>query len=404
MNSDVPRERPSASPYRRPAPHHEPPTRLPKIPATKSAMISSGQTDTNQERHVSFCTQNGDEPSDPGRVDDKVSTPLHRPHRPHHLDCCVWLFICDLLFSQLLENVLLPKEPSSSGADRESRVAEDACGEVIQEDPDAAADVMRMCSGNQSTSDTATLTRDSSASRKSTSSRQSYGTRGRRWTPFRDRRVSPVPRQSSCSRGSKFSFASKRLSAKPKVGGLRVPGQIEEDDEDRPRSANRLRAEVSILRDMLHESRGRSGAIRPSRFSGEWVVPDEEGNLPEPGRKVRTLLERLDELNREVHIAKRRRCKTEIVGVIILVSYLLCGMIFYSQYEGWTWQFSLYFCVVVATTVGFGDQDPIDTVGGRLFTCCFVFFGVALVLGLGTYLVLQVSSSLRAKRPNGFYL
>lgn len=53
---------------------------------------------------------------------------------------------------------------------------------------------------------------------------------------------------------------------------------------------------------------------------------------------------------------------------------------------------------VVATTVGYGDQDPLTSDGTRIFTCLFAFFGVAVVLGVGSYLVVQLLEDRKRRR------
>jgi len=188
-----------------------------------------------------------------------------------------------------------------------------------------------------------------------------HSSQKRRWTPF-----------------------SRRSSAVAPVGG-----HPEGDQRESAASVEirQLRAEVATLRDILER---REAAQQPPRGRGESWVQEQAEILEPAGQHIRTLTERLTELDREVQEAKKIRLKTEIIGVLVLLSYLVIGAVFYTQYEGWSWAFALYFCVVVATTVGYGDQGAIQTDGGMLFTCCFVFFGVALVLGLGTYLVLQV--------------
>jgi hypothetical protein len=40
-----------------------------------------------------------------------------------------------------------------------------------------------------------------------------------------------------------------------------------------------------------------------------------------------------------------------------------------------------YFCIVVVTTIGYGDNNPIETDGGKLFTAAFALLGVSVVFG-----------------------
>jgi hypothetical protein len=113
--------------------------------------------------------------------------------------------------------------------------------------------------------------------------------------------------------------------------------------------ATRLRAEVTLLRDMLVTANIRASSVAVR----ERASLSAKGTVSKPGRGGnRTLMERLDELDGEVKEAKSRRLRTEILGCFILLMYLVIGVAFYTQNEGWTWQFALYFCVTIATTVG----------------------------------------------------
>ncbi len=54
-----------------------------------------------------------------------------------------------------------------------------------------------------------------------------------------------------------------------------------------------------------------------------------------------------------------------------VVILLLTGMVFYHQYEGWSWLDSLYFTVITLTTVGYGDFAP-QTSAGKIFTIIYI--------------------------------
>ena len=78
--------------------------------------------------------------------------------------------------------------------------------------------------------------------------------------------------------------------------------------------------------------------------------------------------------------------------VIMLISYLVTGTVYYSSFEGALFKDEvassarqgLYFTVLTITTVGFGDMGP-KTQGARIFTCCFALLGMSFVgLALGT--------------------
>jgi voltage-gated potassium channel len=70
----------------------------------------------------------------------------------------------------------------------------------------------------------------------------------------------------------------------------------------------------------------------------------------------------------------------ELRGLASLVGVtLLSGSVFYSLVERWSPIDAFYFSVITLTTVGFGDFTP-TTVWGKLFTACYIFVGVAIVL------------------------
>eukprot|EP00040_Diaphanoeca_grandis_P036066 m.228646 g.228646 ORF g.228646 m.228646 type:complete len:776 (-) comp33543_c1_seq1:158-2485(-) len=85
---------------------------------------------------------------------------------------------------------------------------------------------------------------------------------------------------------------------------------------------------------------------------------------------------------KEEHEEIRKRCcfKTPAVATYFIVFYFLLGMLFYTQYMGWSASYTFYFIIVVITTVGYGDHDAIEGTGPLLFTTFFVFFGVSLVV------------------------
>ena len=65
------------------------------------------------------------------------------------------------------------------------------------------------------------------------------------------------------------------------------------------------------------------------------------------------------------------------LSMSFVVIGLLSGVLYYSSSEGWTFVESLYFCVIVMTTVGFGDLVP-QSDSARLFSF-FYIFGIVLV-------------------------
>lgn len=63
----------------------------------------------------------------------------------------------------------------------------------------------------------------------------------------------------------------------------------------------------------------------------------------------------------------------------MLVALMTVGTLFYTVVEGWSPLDSLYFSVIAAATVGFGDFAP-QTDPGKAFTIVYVLVGVGLLV------------------------
>ena len=83
---------------------------------------------------------------------------------------------------------------------------------------------------------------------------------------------------------------------------------------------------------------------------------------------------------------------------LILVEGVLIGSgtIYYHFIEGWNLLESLYFCIVTAATVGYGDLHP-TTPFGQLFTIFFILSGVAM---LGVFLQLAGKTVMEVLQEN----
>eukprot|EP00730_Choanoeca_flexa_P002354 TRINITY_DN1101_c0_g1_i1.p1 TRINITY_DN1101_c0_g1~~TRINITY_DN1101_c0_g1_i1.p1 ORF type:complete len:395 (+),score=85.33 TRINITY_DN1101_c0_g1_i1:92-1276(+) len=70
--------------------------------------------------------------------------------------------------------------------------------------------------------------------------------------------------------------------------------------------------------------------------------------------------------------------------LLYFIFHFLLGIVFYSVWEGWTFTESLYFVIVLTSTVGYGDYHPSDHTS-RLFTAFYILFGLSMftvLLGL----------------------
>ncbi|TGC09144.1 potassium channel family protein [Methanolobus halotolerans] len=64
----------------------------------------------------------------------------------------------------------------------------------------------------------------------------------------------------------------------------------------------------------------------------------------------------------------------------LVIITLVLGTVVYHNIEGWRWLDSLYFSVIVLTTIGFGDFAPTTDIG-KIFTVIYVFLGLGILLG-----------------------
>jgi len=61
-----------------------------------------------------------------------------------------------------------------------------------------------------------------------------------------------------------------------------------------------------------------------------------------------------------------------IIPIVLFFIMIFIGAFFYTFLEGWSYLDALYFSVITATTVGYGDFVPI-TSAGKIFTIIYAF-------------------------------
>ncbi len=69
-----------------------------------------------------------------------------------------------------------------------------------------------------------------------------------------------------------------------------------------------------------------------------------------------------------------------VIPVAIFIALIIGGSFVFQFLEGSTYIDALYFCVITATTVGYGDIVPL-TISGKIFTIIYSF----LVIGMAFY-------------------
>jgi voltage-gated potassium channel len=86
--------------------------------------------------------------------------------------------------------------------------------------------------------------------------------------------------------------------------------------------------------------------------------------------------------------------------LLLVVSLLIVGTVFYMLVEGWSAVDSVYFCAMSLGTVGYGDLVPHTDVG-KIFTTVYVLAGIGILVSFFTTLTaktLAIQSEVRRAR------
>jgi len=113
---------------------------------------------------------------------------------------------------------------------------------------------------------------------------------------------------------------------------------------------------------------GAAATDAPTNAAASTAAADEPAVSPR--RPGETLYQR-----RLRKLLARSPAATAFLG---LIGYLLMTALLYHHLEGWGMLRSVYFSLIVLTTVGYGDVAPV-TPGGRICTCFFVMVGLSLI-------------------------
>ncbi len=85
----------------------------------------------------------------------------------------------------------------------------------------------------------------------------------------------------------------------------------------------------------------------------------------------------------------------QLIGLAVVAIVTLLGAAWYWLIEGFSVVNAIYQSVIVVSTVGFGETEPLDT-SGRVFTIGLIVVGVAsVVYALGGFAELVIESSIR---------
>jgi voltage-gated potassium channel len=90
------------------------------------------------------------------------------------------------------------------------------------------------------------------------------------------------------------------------------------------------------------------------------------------------------------------RDREERAPLVLVLSLLIAGTVFYTLVEGWSIVDAVYFCAMSLATVGYGDVVP-DTDVGKIFTVVYVLAGIGILVSFFTALTAK-TLALQASR------
>lgn len=96
-------------------------------------------------------------------------------------------------------------------------------------------------------------------------------------------------------------------------------------------------------------------------------------------------------------LAAMARHPEERGPLVLVVSLLIVGTIFYVLIEGWSVIDAVYFSAMSLATVGYGDVVP-ETAVGKLFTVVYVLAGIGILVSFFTALTAKTLELLDARR------
>jgi voltage-gated potassium channel len=101
--------------------------------------------------------------------------------------------------------------------------------------------------------------------------------------------------------------------------------------------------------------------------------------------------------------AAMARDPEERAPLVLVLSLLIAGTVFYTLVEGWSVLDAVYFCAMSLATVGYGDVVP-STDAGKIFTVVYVLAGIGILVSFFTAVTaktLELQAARRRGRERG---